>query len=272
MMKLSEEYGDVMFLQLGVRRLLVVSSPKAVEECFTKNDIIFANRYKTVCGKMIHYNCSTIGFSSYGDHWRNLRRIAALEILSQHRLAMFTNIRQEEVSFLLKELYEESHDSKPVQVNLRSRLSALSLNIMMRMIAGKRYHGKDVMNEEARQFQEVLKEMVVFIGAVNLEDFFPILRFVDIKGLKKSMVASMNKLDRLLQNLVDEHHRRRSGSTQTPNDSSGKDKERKKTFTDILLSSRETEPEFLTDHTIKAITLVLINGFSFPFNLPLHFA
>lgn len=71
---------------------------------------------------------------------------------------------------MLKEIYEESHDMmKPSKVNLRSKVLGPYLNIMIRMIAGKRYYGKNMTNEEARQFQEVIQEMLDFHGVVICE-------------------------------------------------------------------------------------------------------
>lgn len=255
--ELSQKYGHVMFLRFGVRKVVVVSSPNAAEECFTKNDIIFANRPETVAGKLLNYNSSTIGLSSYGDHWKNLRRITALQLFSQSRLAMFTNIRQEEAHFLLKELYEESNNFKPVKITLRSKFLDLALNIMMRMIAGKRFYGKDVMDEEAKQFHEVISEMVEFHGMVNLEDYLPLFKWIDIKGLKEKMVILMKKMDLLLQNLIDEHHKLRSGSsTQTSDDASGRKRKTNTTLIDILISSQETDPDSITDQIIKSIIVV----------------
>ncbi|XWS74895.1 hypothetical protein CRYUN_Cryun01aG0037600 [Craigia yunnanensis] len=49
-------------------------------ECFTKNDIIFANRPYFWVGKYIGYDYTSLGTSPYCDHWRNLRRICKLEI------------------------------------------------------------------------------------------------------------------------------------------------------------------------------------------------
>ncbi|KAJ6697309.1 hypothetical protein OIU85_003658 [Salix viminalis] len=56
------------------------------EECFTKNDINFANRPPFLNGKHLHYNFTTVVSANYGDHWRNLRRICAIEIFSLSRL------------------------------------------------------------------------------------------------------------------------------------------------------------------------------------------
>ncbi|KAL0325495.1 UNVERIFIED_CONTAM: cytochrome [Sesamum radiatum] len=101
---LSAKYGDILSLRLGVRKVLVVTSPAAVEECFTKNDVIFANRPSTLSTKHFSYNYTTISIAPYGDHWRNLRRLAALEIFSPARIAMFTATRRRELTLVLNEL------------------------------------------------------------------------------------------------------------------------------------------------------------------------
>ncbi|KAJ6711283.1 P450 FAMILY 81 SUBFAMILY D POLYPEPTIDE 8 putative-RELATED [Salix purpurea] len=41
---LSKKYGPIFSLELGSYLAVVVSSPSLVEECFTKNDIVLANR------------------------------------------------------------------------------------------------------------------------------------------------------------------------------------------------------------------------------------
>lgn len=48
---LSAKYGPVLYLRYGSMPVVIVSSPSTVEECFTKNDIIFANRPRTMAGK-----------------------------------------------------------------------------------------------------------------------------------------------------------------------------------------------------------------------------
>lgn len=84
--QLSDKYGPIMFLQFGTRKVLIVTSASAVEECFTKNDIIFANRPQSLAGKYLNYNYATIGLAPYGDYWRNLRRVTTLELFSTSRI------------------------------------------------------------------------------------------------------------------------------------------------------------------------------------------
>ncbi|EYU25485.1 hypothetical protein MIMGU_mgv1a022219mg, partial [Erythranthe guttata] len=101
---LSDKYGPVMLLQFGSRAVLHVSSPTAAEECFTRNDAVFANRPRLLAGKHLGYNYTTIAWAPYGDHWRNLRRLASLELLSARRIQMSDDVRSHEVRSLLKRL------------------------------------------------------------------------------------------------------------------------------------------------------------------------
>ncbi|KAJ8747397.1 hypothetical protein K2173_011787 [Erythroxylum novogranatense] len=132
---LCTKYGDLLFLRFGTRKVLVVSSPSAVEECFTKNDIIFANRPRLIAGKHLQYNYRTIGFSSYGDHWRNLRRVTSMELFSKSRLNKFGKILEEEIQLLLKQLFQESRDREMrVMLIAGSETSAVTMDWAMSLL------------------------------------------------------------------------------------------------------------------------------------------
>lgn len=101
---LSQKYGPIFTLRFGSQLVAVVSSASTVEECFTKNDVVFANRFPSFKTKYLGYNHTFILASSYGDHWRNLRRISTLDIFSTHRLNSFLGIRKDETTRLLRKL------------------------------------------------------------------------------------------------------------------------------------------------------------------------
>ncbi|XP_062022488.1 cytochrome P450 81Q32-like [Rosa rugosa] len=252
--KLSKKYGHVLFLRLGVRNLLVISSPSAVEECFTKNDVIFANRPRSLAGKHLNYNYKSLLWAPYGDYWRTLRRLTTLELFSAKQLTMLMNFRKEEVRVLLKELFEDCGGSTSgnwAKVELRPRLKKLSFNVMMKMIAGKRYYSEDGAEEEASSFRELIKELKAIHGISNLNDFFPVLQVVDFQGVEKRMMELMKKMDRFFQNLIDEHRRVRSDGVCI---------ESKPTLIDIMLSLQQTDPEFYTDETMKGVITSIIRA------------
>ncbi|GAV84046.1 p450 domain-containing protein, partial [Cephalotus follicularis] len=245
--KISRQHGPLLLLQLGSRRVLVVSSPSAVEECFTKNDIVLANRPWVLSAKYIGDNCTSFIWASYGDHWRNLRKMSVLEILSSHRLQSLSSIRSDEIRLLLQRLVK----LKDQTMDMKVAFFELTLNVMMRMLAGKRYYGGDVTEvEEARRFQEIVKETFALIGASATEDFLPLLRWTGIRGTEKRMIALQERRDMFVQELIEEN-RRRVGS-ESPSEV------KNKTMIQVLLSLQQSEPENYPDRTIKSFLLALL--------------
>jgi cytochrome P450 len=212
-----------------------------VEECFTKNDIVLANRPHFLSGKYLNYNNTTMGKVEYGDHWRNLRRISALEIFSSPRLTSLFSIRREEVMALLRRLHSVSKHGNYAKVELRSMLLDLTCNIMMRMVAGKRYYGEDVKEiEEARIFKEIMEEFAECIVMINVGDLIPMLQWVDFTGHLKKLDRLGKKMDVFLQGLVDEH----------------RDNRDRNTMINRFLALQEEQPEYYTDEVIKGHVLV----------------
>ncbi len=72
---------------------------------FTTNDKAFANR-PTLALEILGYNYAMFGFSPYGPYWCQVRKMAMLEVLSNHRLEMLKHIREAEVNDSIKDIYE----------------------------------------------------------------------------------------------------------------------------------------------------------------------
>jgi len=238
---LSQKYGPVLSLRFGSQPILVVSSASAAEECFTKNDIVFANRFHSTTTKYLGYNNTIITASSYGDHWRNLRRISSLEILSNHRLNSFLGVRKDETMKLLRKMVKISGKEESAKVELRPMFAELTFNIVIRMVCGKRYYGEEydgTTAEEAKKFRELMNEISQFGLGSNLGDFVPLFRiFRSHKKLRKVG----EKLDAFFQGLIDEHRNKKESSN---------------TMIEHLLSSQKSQPDYYTDQIIKGLIMV----------------
>ena len=68
----------------------------------------------------------------------------------------------------------------------------------------------------------MMKEMLELHGNSNVNDFVPVLRWVDFGGVEKRMISLMRKMDKFFQNLID-YHRNSSNnaSYDDENDSKG---------------------------------------------------
>lgn len=252
--KISAKYGPIISLKFGTRLVVLVNSPSAVEECFTKNDIVFANRPLLLMGKYLGYNFNTMVTAPYGDHFRNLRKISFLEVLSTNRLNMTVGIRRDEMKQMISKMYESSSISY-VKVELKSVFRVLVFNILLRMLAGKRYFGEGVVDvEDAERFTDIIKEILEFAAASNPADFLPILGWIDYGGYIKRIKRLAKKTDTFLQGLVDQHRRVLSSS------------EDEESMINRLLKLQESDPDYYTDETIKG--LILVSSF-LSFNLVL---
>ena len=216
----------------------MLSSPSLAEECFTKNDIIFANRPRLLAGKILGYNFTSLGLAPYGDHWRNLRRISAIEIFSPQRMQQFYNIRIDEVRLLIKKLVSEC--SEPV--NLHSVFNDLIVNVIMRIVSGKRYfNGDHDLEEEGKVFQQIARDTFVVSKASNLGDSLPFLRWLGVKGLEKKLISLQKTRNDFFQKLIDELR---------------KVENKKQNVIHVLLHLQETDPDYYTDEMIKSFVLV----------------
>ncbi|CAA0384024.1 unnamed protein product [Arabidopsis thaliana] len=242
-LSLSESLNNakIFSLRLGSRLVFVVSSHAVAEECFTKNDVVLANRPEFLVGKHIGYNSTTMVGAAYGDSWRNLRRIGTIEIFSSLRLNSFVSIRQDEIRRLIICLAKNSQHGF-VKVEMKPLFMYLTINNIIRMVAGKRFYGDGTENDnEAKHVRQLIAEVVVSGGAGNAADYFPILRYVT--NYEKHVKKLAGRVDEFLQSLVNEKR---------------EEKVKGNTMIDHLLSLQETQPDYYTDVIIKGIILVMI--------------
>ncbi|XP_019085822.1 PREDICTED: cytochrome P450 81D11-like [Camelina sativa] len=240
---LSQSLGGapIFRIRLGNRVAFVVSSLSVAEECFTTNDVVLADRPKFTFGRLVEYNCTTMATTSYGDHWRNLRRIGAIEIFSSHRLDSFLSIRKDEIQHLILCLSKNTQ-YEFAKVELRSLFGNFNINNILRMIAGKRFYGDGTEHDDdAKRMRLLLDEAVSSAGVGHASDYIPFLRWFTHyeKRVKKLAV----RIDEFLQGLVDEKRAQ---------------KEKGNTMIDHLLSLQETQPDYYTDVTLKGLVVVMI--------------
>ncbi|CAI0424635.1 unnamed protein product [Linum tenue] len=164
---LSTNHGPIFSLALGARNVVVVSSPALAEECLQQNGVVFANRPHSFLGfKIFAYNYTSIGAAPYGPHWRNLRRLSAVELLSAARLNSFLHM------------------------------------IAGKRYFGGATEGR---GEEGEEFKELMREVFELSATSNPVDFLPVLKWVDFSGLEKRMWRAHQRMDRFFQSLIDEH-------------------------------------------------------------------
>ncbi|KAL0314958.1 UNVERIFIED_CONTAM: cytochrome [Sesamum angustifolium] len=217
--------------------ILLVSSSSAAEDCFSKNDIIFANRPESIANRIFGYNCTTIGFSPYGNHWRNLRRLTTIQVFSSASLQYSAASRGEETRFLVRKLFQGSDPTGWKKVNMNSFVFELVYNVVMVMVAGKR--------------GSVMTNIFGPTKMLDICDYIPLLRWAGFKGMEHNMVNLQKIRDGFLQRLIDEGRKQIGDSSSV---------EGKKTFVQALLSMQQAEPEYYTDEILKGLILPMFTA------------
>lgn len=247
---LASKYGPIIFLQLGCKSLVVISSPSAIEECFTKHDVVFANRPRSVSGDHLTYDYKTYVWSPHGHFWRILRKLSVVEMFSAQSLQKSAVIREENIHSLLRIMSKGSKTSSCRQrLDLNYLSSTFSFNNIMRIFTGKLcVQEEQVASEIGKQIVKQIRGTFFTSLSLGVCDYFPVLRWIGYKGIEKNLMLIHKKRDEYVENLIRET-RERKNCVQESHDNS--------ILIDTLFSLQESEPEFYTYEVIKSTVLVI---------------
>ncbi|XP_022935746.1 cytochrome P450 CYP82D47-like [Cucurbita moschata] len=253
--KMADAYGPMFTLRFGMKKALVVSSWEIAKEFLTTNDRIFASRPKLVASKLLAYDYAMMGFSPYTPHWRQVRKIATLELLTNHRLEQLQHIRAFEVQRWMKELHKMSIKSnergEKVAVEMKKWLADITLNTIFKMVIGKRF---SAIQHGTENFP---KALIDFFGLFHIfvpSDSFPFLSWLDLGGHEKTMKKTAKIIDEAFHKFLQQHRERRNdGEAETA----------EKDFMDVMIARVEEDGQHFSydaDTIIKATCLNMIVG------------
>lgn len=257
---MADKYGPIFTIRLGVHPSLVISSSEIAKECFTTKDLSIISRPRMVVLDHVSYDYAMFGFGPGGPFWREIRKLVTLELLSVRKVELLKHIRVSEVATFLKELHElwstkKKEGSKDgVVVELKQWLGDMTLNVILTMVAGKRYSVAAAGDEkkEARKVQTALRELFDYLGMFLVGDAVPYLRWLDWGGHEKAMKKSATEMHAIVEEWVEEHKQRRAKG----------DAKGEQDFIDAMLSVLDGADlgNFDADTIVKATSLNVIAG------------
>ncbi|KAJ1693388.1 hypothetical protein LUZ63_010086 [Rhynchospora breviuscula] len=245
---ISSRYGPITFLRFGSRPALVISSHTLAEQCLTNHDMSFSNRVQLPSVMMP----DMIGTANYSSHWRNMRQIVSVELLSNQQLQATSITRAEEIEDMVHQLFQshKSHEKAEGpncyrRLDFRKTIFELTMNVLMMLIAGKRFYGDKIEDvEETQKFREAVEGWFELSGAANAEDFMPLLRILDLQGVMKKMKRVTELNEEMAQKIIDEH--RQEGIR------------KKKTMISSMLEQGKKDSEKYSDFVIRNIAISLL--------------
>ncbi|KAH6760682.1 hypothetical protein C2S52_008663 [Perilla frutescens var. hirtella] len=231
--RVCQKYGPVLHLRLGEVSAVVISSREAAREVLKAQDPDCADRPDSIGTKIMWYGYAGLAFTPYGEHWRQMRKICILELLSARNVKSFGFIRQVEVSRLVESLRSSSGQV----VNLTAKVFDLTSSTTCRAAFGKVMKDRDALIE-------MVREAVTMAAGFEVADLFPSSKLLNVLCWNRYKLLRMRRrLDRILDEIVEEHRFKQSGEF------GGED------IVDVLLRmQRDSELQFpITNQNIKAI-------------------
>ncbi|XWS47862.1 hypothetical protein CRYUN_Cryun13aG0021900 [Craigia yunnanensis] len=198
--RLSQKYGSLMFLQLGSVPTLVVSSADAARAIFKFHDVVFSGRPADLyVAKKFSYNLNSISFAPYGELWREIRKIAILELLSSKRVQSFRAVREEEIALMLNHIASSS-----VTLNLNKLSIMLTNNVVCHVAFGKKYDNGG--NGGTSRFDALIHETQLLLGEFPISDYFPWIRWLNkFNGLEARVEKNFRELDKFYDEVMEDH-------------------------------------------------------------------
>eukprot|EP00253_Pinus_taeda_P003760 PITA_03760 len=250
---LADKYGPILFLRLGSVPTVVVSSSEIAKHFLKTHDLIFASRPQRASGRLMFFNFKDVIFAPYGDHWRQMRRMCVLELLTAKRIESFKNVREEEVSAMIRSICKESESGR-MGVNVSKAVTTLTSNIVWRMLV-KRKFSDDDLGGDFKGFKELLIELAATVGEFYIGDFIPCLDWLDLQGTKRRMKKIDKTFNEFAEKIIDDHVNVNHLMARASNgQKEGEAGPHVQDFVDVLLHLAETDTK-ITRETIKAVVL-----------------
>ncbi|KAL6501872.1 hypothetical protein OROGR_027005 [Orobanche gracilis] len=232
---LSQRYGPLMLLHLGVKPVLLVSSVDAAREIMKNQDVIFSNRPSLSIADRLFYSGKNIGFAPYGDYWRKMRSICVLRLLSNTRVQSFRRVRDEETSRMVDNIRKSP---SPV-VNLSETVASLSNGVIARVALGRSY----IVGEQDRKNKALFRELSQLAGTFCVRDSMPWLGWIDrLYGLDARVESMAKRVDEFMEGVIQEHRSTKKG-------------QRESNFVDILLQLQRENKDSLDDDSLKGVIM-----------------
>lgn len=236
---LSQKHGPLMMLRLGEVPTLVVSSPEGAQAITKTHDITFADRYTNATIKALTFGGTDLIFGAYDERWRQLRKIAVLELLSTARVQSFQRVREEEVARFLNKFAGAAAAGASVSMN---KLIHMFINdLFVRECIGSRC-SKDVQDEYLDAFDSAVQQT----SSITLADLFPSSKIMQMLGsAPRKALAGRIRMTRVLEQIIRDKVEAMDRGDKTANEG----------FVGVLLRLQKeaTLPIELTNDTIVAL-------------------
>ncbi|XP_039121496.1 cytochrome P450 71AU50-like [Dioscorea cayenensis subsp. rotundata] len=223
--RLSQTYGPVMYLKLGVVPTVVISSPELAELVLKTHDLHFSNRVPSHFGRL--FGSKGFAFIDYGSYWRAARKLAVSQVLSAGKVMSFSSIMEEELLLFIKNLKDFISDDATTDhfVSVKNKVASLTGNTLCKITLGRRCMNEKI-NGTGLSFGDLCGEIIKLLSHHNIYDHLPIFNWLDVHGVCRRGKVVLRLVRGFIDLIIDEHVAKRESN----------EKSNSSDFIDFLLS------------------------------------
>ncbi|KAK1667537.1 hypothetical protein QYE76_055696 [Lolium multiflorum] len=172
---MARRFGDIFLLRMGIRNLVVVSSPELAKEVLHTQGVEFGSRTRNLVFDIFTAKGQSMAFTVYGDHWRKMRRITTVPFFTNKVVQQYRPGWEAEAAFVVDNVRADPRAATDGVV-LRRHLQLMMYNNMYRIMFDRRFESMDdplflrlrALNDKRSRLAQSFE--------YNYGDFIPILR------------------------------------------------------------------------------------------------
>ncbi|XP_048620241.1 cytochrome P450 71B13-like [Brassica napus] len=190
-----------MSLKFGKVSTVVASTPETVKDVLKTFDVDCCSRPYLTYPARITYGLNDIAFSPYSNYWREVRKVAVVELFTGKRVQYFRRSREEEVASFV-DFVKQSASSENL-VNFNQKLMKLSGSVTCRVGFGINLKGSKLENT----YEEVIQGTMEVLGSFAAADYFPVIgQLIDrITGLHSKCEKVFKAMDAFFDQSIKYH-------------------------------------------------------------------
>ncbi|KAM7507022.1 hypothetical protein LguiA_017475 [Lonicera macranthoides] len=196
---LAKIYGPIMSLKLGTTTTVVISSSTTAKEILRKQDLAFSSRSIPDALHAHDHSKYSVIWLPVSTQWRSLRKILNSHMFSASRLDANQHLRLKKVEELI--LYCRNSSELGDAVDIGQAGFRTSLNLLWNTIFSSDL--TDPFEDSTKEFKELVWNIMAEGGKLNLVDYFPLLKGIDLQGIRRRMTVHFDKILHLFDEMTE---------------------------------------------------------------------
>ncbi|KAM3375387.1 hypothetical protein P3S68_014101 [Capsicum galapagoense] len=240
--ELAKIHGPLMTLKLGSVTTVIASSPETAKEILQKHDKTFSACVVPDAVTAQPNPEATMAWVPADNMWRNKRRICNTQMFTNQRLDSLQELRHQKAEQLV------SHIRKLCENGLSVDIGRVALATMLNFVS-RTIFSIDLVDPEsdtAQEFKNLVWTVNENAGKPNLSDYFPVLKWLDLQGVKGRIKPAYIRLHEIFEQQIEKRLETRGSGMMKEGD-----------FLDVLLDQCKDEGAGFDRNTIKPLIMDL---------------